>query len=200
MFRNWKGLTMAGILVALVGCSHDRPHEYGQQRPPVDEVDPRDKGLQSADVVAATDRMASRLLAMPSLNASQTQWQIVVDRVDNQTSDRDGALQDYRTFLARLRTKLFEQGQGRLVLVENLAQFRDLRNRELETGGRDPFSQGGGGQPVAPNARQPDFSLYARITDLPNRGTNYYYIEFTLTNLHDRTIAWTGAYEVRVAR
>ena len=37
------------VSLAVVGCHHDKPHEYGQQRPPVDELDKRDKGLQSKD-------------------------------------------------------------------------------------------------------------------------------------------------------
>ena len=47
---------------------------------------------------------------------------------------------------------------------------------------------------------QPDFGLYARITELPNRGTSYYFCEFTLTNLHTRQQVWNNAYEVKVAR
>src|SRR5579862_7502721 len=87
MYGKWMSLGIA-FVVALAGCSHhDKPHEYGQQRPPVDQIDPRDTGLQSMDVVAATDKMASKLLAMPNLNASKTQWLIVVDKVDNQTTD-----------------------------------------------------------------------------------------------------------------
>src|SRR5215217_4209559 len=78
----WIGLiTLAG----LVGCAHDKPHSYGQQRPPVDELDARDRGLQSKDVVQASDDMAMKLLADPNLNASHSRWTIVVDHVENKT-------------------------------------------------------------------------------------------------------------------
>ena len=30
-----KATLSAGLLLAIVGCYSDRPHEYGQQRPPV---------------------------------------------------------------------------------------------------------------------------------------------------------------------
>jgi hypothetical protein len=36
--------------------------------------------------------------------------------------------------------------------------------------------------------------------ELPNRGTSYYLMEFTLTDFHTRQITWTNSYEVRVER
>ena len=54
----------------------DRPHEYGKQRPPVDQLDSRDRGLQSKDVVAASDQMAMDLLALPELRDSAHRWLI----------------------------------------------------------------------------------------------------------------------------
>jgi hypothetical protein len=143
--------------------------------------------------------MAASLLSLPALNASKTQWTIVIDRMDDQTSERNFG-HNYQIFLDALRPKLFKQGIGRVQLIENRDQFYGLRNRELENGGRDDFGQGSGRQPGAPASIQPDFSLYARISDLPNRGTNYYQIDFTLTDLHNRTIAWSHEYAVRTAR
>jgi hypothetical protein len=199
MQRGWISWLAGGILgLALIGCAHDKPHEYGRERPPVDEVDAGDSGIQSYDVLAASDKMASSLLALPALNASQTQWTIVVDKMIDETHDRNFG-QNYQIFLDRLKGKLFEFGHGRITLIENRSQFYGLRDRELETN-RDDFHQGAGGQPAAPGAIQPDFSLYAHIGDLPNRRTNYYLIDFTLTDLHRRTIAWQGEYGVRVAR
>ena len=51
-----------------------------------------------------------------------------------------------------------------------------------------------------PKGVQPNYGLYAVITELPNRGTSYYEINFKITNLKDRTIAWQNMYEVKVAR
>jgi hypothetical protein len=48
--------------------------------------------------------------------------------------------------------------------------------------------------------RQPEYALHAKITDLPNRGTNYYFIEFQVTGLNTREILWADAYEVKVER
>ena len=190
----------AALLVgAAAGCHEDKPHEYGAERPPVGDLYEGDTGLQSKDVVEASDTMAADLLALPELNASDHQWLIVVDRVDNQTSDPRANLD---IFLNRLKTALFQKGRGRVQLIENRDKLRELQSRELEqTGSGDTYGQGSGARPApGPAGIQPDYSLYAKMTDLPNRNTNYYYTEFTLTNLHNRTLAWTNAYEVKVRR
>jgi len=199
MFSGCRWLAAAGLLLAAMGCSHDRPHEYGQQRPPVDQIDPRDRGIQSMDVIAASDKMASSLLSLPELNASKVQWTVVVDKVVDNTRDRT-FMTDYQIFLERLRVNLSKQGHGRVQLIENRDQFYNLRNRELENGGRDDFGQGSGRQPGAAQSIQPDFSLYMKASDLPNRATNYYFLEFTLTDMHNRTQVWNDAYEVRATR
>ncbi len=54
--------------------------------------------------------------------------------------------------------------------------------------------------PPQPRGIQPDYSLYGKVYDLPNRGTSYYMVEFTLTNFNTREQVWTNAYEVKVAR
>ena len=71
MRRTFTGILTAGLVIAAVGCHEDRPHDYGEQRPPVDQLDPRDSGLQSKDVVAASDKMAMDILgSIPELNES----------------------------------------------------------------------------------------------------------------------------------
>ena len=47
---------------------------------------------------------------------------------------------------------------------------------------------------------QPDFALYGKAYDLPNRGTNYYLLEFTVVSLKSGVQVWTDQYEVKVAR
>ena len=196
MIMGWAAT--AGLLVGAAGCYKDRPHEYGQQRPPVDQLDPRDRGLQSKDVVSASDAMASDLLALPELAGSAHRWTIVVDRVENLTADRR---QDMDIFLERLRVKLGQLGRGRVQLIENRDKLRELQSRELEQRERDTFGQGDGrtGRP-GPAGIQPDFALYGRAMEMPNRATSYFLVEFTLTDLNTREQVWTNAYEVKVMR
>lgn len=205
MFKGLKLLAALSLLAAGIGCHSDKPHDYGRERPPVDQLDSRDKGLQSKDVISASEAMAQSILAdIPELNASPTRWTIVVDRVENISSDRR---QDFDIFLERVRVRLAQLGRGRVQLVENRDKLRALQSRELEPGAQDEFGQGGGGRPApGPAGIQPDFSLYARLMEMPNRATSYFMVEFTISALRDtpqhraREQVWSNMYEVKVAR
>jgi hypothetical protein len=197
MLRVTRTLLSAALLLGIAGCYSDRPHEYGQQRPPVDRIDERDSGLQSKDVVSASDQMSMDLLALPELNDSRARWTIVVDRVENLTAERR---QDLDIFLERLRVNLARHGRGRVQLIENRDKLRDLQSRELEVSGGDRYGQGGSRGAPGPAGIQPDFALYGRIMDMPNRATSYFFCEFTLVDLHTREQVWTNAYEVKVLR
>src|SRR3954469_3366848 len=84
--RSVLVVVLSSFAAAMAGCYHDKPHETGQARPPVESLDARDRGLQSKDVVVASDQMAQDLLQLPELNESKHQWTIVVDRVENRTT------------------------------------------------------------------------------------------------------------------
>jgi hypothetical protein len=199
---KYASIGLMSLTMFVGACHHDKPHEYGRERPPVEDLDARDRGLQSKDVVVASDQMAQDLLALPELNESKHQWTIVVDRVENRTTNNRF---DLNIFLSRLRVNLSKYGHGRVALIENKARYRDVQSRELETNERegDEFGQGGGGggRPApGPAGIQPDYGLYAKITEMPNRGTSYYFCEFALTNLKTRQLVWNNAYEVKVER
>lgn len=192
MMTYVKSLVVLGMLAMLSACASDKPHDYGQARPPVDQLDSRDRGLQSKDVIAATDQLARDLLALPELRQSPTQWTVVVDRIQDRTIDRS-FYYNYDIFLERFRTNLSQLGPGRIRLIENKATFNDIRNRELDS--PSDLRQGQGVTPV-----QPNYALYGKALDMPNRATNYYLIQFDLVNLATREQVWSRQYEVKVAR
>jgi len=202
MLRGWKTMASAGLLasaLAIGGCSSDRPEKYGRERQPVDELNPDDRGLQSKDVVGAADKISRDLLADPTLNASRTAWTLVVDTMEDKTTDRVARL-NFDIFLQALKGDLAQKSNGRIQLIENKAQFNQLRNKELEGNGPDQFGQNGAGGRSSPQAINPDYSLYGTAMDLPNRATNFYQIEFKVVNLQNRTIAFDRLYQVKVAR
>jgi hypothetical protein len=202
-----KSICIIGLSAAWLmgsGCqSPDKPAEYGRRSPPIDERDDSDRGLQSKDLIAATDQMAMELLSLPELNESREQWTIVASGAENQTTS---SRQSFDIFIDRLKTSLGKFGRGRVTLIENRDRFRDLQRRELEPGAgerEDPYGQTGissaSGRP-GPAGIQPDFILYGKVQEMPNRSTSFYRIEFNLTDLRSRVVTWTGQYEVKVRR
>jgi hypothetical protein len=185
-------------LLAGAGCN-----SYEKERPPVDQLDSRDEGLQSKEVVNASDKMAASILRSPKINNSKEQLLIVVDHMDDDT--QVGFPKDI--FLRRLKTAIGQQGEGRIQLIENKDRLRGMQSRELEGGGaaNDEFGQGGGAHAGAPGPAglQPDYALNGRITELAKQGTSYFYLEFNLTGLKGadaRKIVWTDDFEVKVAK
>ena len=166
------------------GCVYEQP----PGRIPADQLSEDNGGLQSADVQAATDRMASELLALPRLNASDRKWTIVVSDAINQTTDPYTA--QYNVFSNRLKSVLLAKSAGRIQLIDNKAEYHNLQNQELET----PAS---GGQPTGV---QPDYALTITINEMPNRAYSYFQVNTKLTSLNSREIYWGNTYEIQAAR
>ena len=154
-------------------------------------IDEGGRGLQSKDLIAATDQMAMSLLSLPELSGADRRWNIVTAPMENQTVS---AQQQYDIFVDRLRTQLGKQGRGRITLIENRDRYRDLQNRELE-----PGMTTGSNPPAGPGI-QPEYILYGKMQELPNRGTSTYRAEFNLTNLRTREQVWSDEYLVKVNR
>ena len=180
-------------IMLLIGCS-EKPERYGRERPPVGDLYEGDRGLQSKDVVQASDQMAQDLLADHELNASHDRWLLVVDHIENRTTDNGF---DMDIFLERLRVNLAKHGRGRVQLLENKNKLRDLQSRELDQE-RDTYGQGPGATPA--KRIQPAYALYGRIMEMPNRKTSYYLAEFTVSDMKSGEQKWTNAYEVKAMR
>lgn len=192
-----KKFVAAVCVAAMIGCHSDKPHKYGKERPPLGEIDAGGRGLQSKDLIQATDQMTMELLALPELNHSRDQWTIVTGGTENQTLN---VRQNYDIFIDRVKTNLSKQGRGRVALIENRDRYRDLQSRELETGEReDEFGQTGGNAPVpGPAGIQPDFILYCKAQQMTSGGPDLYRFEFNLTSLKTRQLVWAGEYMVKV--
>lgn len=189
------------LAAATVGCS-DKPHEYGRARPPVDQLDSDDRGLQSKDVVNASDQVVQSLIALPEIAASPTQLTVVFTPAENHTSN---AGYNYDIFLERLRIAVGKYGRGKIAIIDNRDRVAGLQQKELDgvpPTNPDRFGQGGVPQPgpTGPGGIQPEYALYATVSDMPNRRTNYYLMSFRMVNLRTRQQVWADSYEVKVAR
>jgi hypothetical protein len=196
--KKWflsPSLALSPLLVLVAaGCS-DRPKDVAEMRPPIGDLDRRDRGLQSKDVVEASDQLAMYLLQLPDFNVGGRKT-MVVTNIENRTTNPRF---NYDIFIQRLRTNLGQQGRDRIFLVENKQRVQGLRTDEIE-GTPDKFQQGDGRIPSPAESVQPEYALYGVISEMPNRGTSYYFCEFTVTNLRTREQIPLKPYEVRVER
>jgi hypothetical protein len=199
-FRNYLSIIALSATGVICGCSDHTPEQYHRARPDVTDVDSHGHGLQSAEVIEASEMLASKLLALPEVTQSTHRLTVVFDHLEDLTRARQF---NYDIFLERLKTEISEKGRDRIAIITNRRTFNSVRDRELDPtpGARDDFGQGDGRQvgPPGANPIQPDFAMTGKVMDLPNRGTNYYHFTFSLSDLHNRTEIPLG-YDVKVRR
>src|SRR4051812_29151543 len=181
--KSLAAIALASI-AALAGCSSDhKPDEYHRMRPEVSEISTRDRGLQSSEVVEASEKLAAEILALPEVNQSSRRMTVVFTNLEDLTRRRQF---DYNIFLERLKTEISYKGRDRIAIVTNRDTFYHTRNAELDPAPgsreRDDYGRRGTVAPPA-NRVQPDFSLQGKVMDLPNRGTDYYLFTFSLADI-----------------
>jgi hypothetical protein len=150
--------------------------------------------LDSADLVKMTDDMAMKMLADADVQAAiarEGKLAVVVQPVENRMRGEVLPRGQAEAFTARLRMLLARHAPDRFTWIMNRDAFYRLRARELEDVDLGP----------TPEAINPKYALTATFSSLgdenPLRRTNYYVCAFELTNLADRTVLWTGSYEVK---
>jgi hypothetical protein len=161
-----------------VGCASDhKPEKYNRERPDVTDLNSRDRGIQSADVVEASEMLATKLLSLPQVQQSSRRLTIVFTNLEDLTRSRQF---NYDIFLERLKTEMFAKGGDKIAIVTNRDKFYNTRNAEL-----DPARTERDGATVAPPANriQPDFAMTGKVMDLVNRGTTWYQFTFSLTDI-----------------
>lgn len=150
--------------------------------------------LDSVDLVKMTDDMAAQIGGDPEvMRAYQASGalKIVVQPVVNQMTAEILPRGPAEAFTARVRVLLSRHAPERFIWVMNRDAYYRLRNAELD--GIDPGP--------SPDAINPEYALTATFSSLtsedPKRRSAYYLCRYDLTSLKDRTVLWTGAYEVK---
>jgi hypothetical protein len=193
--KSIASLSLAAITAIAGGCTSDhKPDDYHHQRPDVTDVDSRDRGLQSSEVVEASEKLTAELLALPEVNQSPRRLTIVFTNLEDLTHTRQF---NYDIFLERLKTEMSYKGRDRIAFVTNKDKYYGTRSRELDgvRGERDDRG------PAPTNRVQPDFALTGKVMELPNRGTDYYLFTYSLTDIRgDGGTEIPLRYEVRVRR
>lgn len=140
--------------------------------------------LGSADLVVASDRAVESIAErLREIYGEEAQTIIVMDRVDNETSDRTA---NFQIYLARIRTNLNQSG------ARHNLRFVETRNRAEEIKRREGIA------PTASARTRPTYALTGVFYDLPRGGTNYFLLTFQLMDLSDDIVVWEGDYEVKL--
>jgi len=154
----------------------------------------RNTALDSVDLVKMTDDMAMQIVASPAVQeaiAQKGQLRVVVQPVENQMRGEVLPRGPSEAFTARLRYLLSKHAPDRFVWIMNRDAYYRLRQQELEGVDLGP----------APGAIEPEYALLARFSSLTDedskRRSAYYLCVYELTSLKDRTLLWSGSYEVK---
>ena len=139
--------------------------------------------LGSADLVVASDRAVEQIARTIGPMPSGEPTIIVMDRVENATSDPTA---NFQIYLARIRASLNQSGARRnLAFVETRQKADAIKQRE----GVDP----------ADHARtRPRFALTGTFYDMPRGVSNYYLLTFQMVDLGNDLVVWEGTYEVKL--
>jgi hypothetical protein len=149
--------------------------------------------LDSTDLISMTEQMSRSILgdaAVQQAIAQRGPLKIVVEPVVNQMHAEVLPKGAADAFTARLRTLLSHQAPDKFTWILNLDAFRKLRATELQ--GVEPGP--------SPEEVNPEFALTATFTSMASETeqsrSDYYVCNFSLMSLKDRTVLWTGSYEV----
>lgn len=150
--------------------------------------------LDAGDLVKITDDMAGRLAADPGVQEAvrrEGALRVVVEPVENRLTAEVLPKGPADAFTARVRGLLAKSAPSQFVWIMNRDAFYSLRRSELEGVDLGP----------SPEAINPQYALTAIFSSLTNesreRRTAYYLCTYELTDLRDRSVLWTHAYELK---
>lgn len=180
--RYFSALALTLAALTIVGCA---PRNQGAQRSVrIESRDPADgPNLGSADLVAASEKAVAGIANVPEIKQAGGRTVVVMDQVENKTSDPSASFQIY---LARIRALLNQSGAQRdLTFVETRTKAEAIKKRE--------------GIPTTESARlRPEYALTGTFYDLPRARTDYYLLTFQLIDLSNDVVVWEGSYEVKL--
>ena len=154
----------------------------------------QNNALTGTDLIAMTDDMASAIEGSPAVQAAVTRGgslKVVVEPVVNRMTAEVLPAGPADAFTGRVRTLLARHDPGRYTWILNKPAFYRLRSQELDGVDVGP----------SPEAVNPEYALTATFTSLVHETragrTDHYVCNYSLTNLADRSVLWTKAYEVQ---
>lgn len=154
----------------------------------------RDGGLESADIVAMAGQMGPSIVRSKEIveRTPEDRAVIVIDRIENRTSERDFAVSDVS--LRKLRAELNRYASDRIVFVVRRFTYEQLAKER-----QDEYDY----YPVPgleeSKRRKPDYALKGVFYDDKEKKGTYHLCTFQLVNLTTGDIVWEDRYEVKRA-
>jgi len=192
-----KPLSVASLAVALSGCASSgvkNPSGVG-----VTEMRPDERGfvagtgVESTDIVAATDKMAREILATPEIANAQGKPYVITDPVINNTRFAFNK----EIFLDRIRQQLNEKARGKMTFLarERIAVLE--RERQMKQTGQVTTSS----DPNVQEFRGADYLLTGKLSGQSTRTSqgisDYILYTFQLISMRTSEIVYEGAYEIK---
>lgn len=150
--------------------------------------------LSGLDLVQMTDDMAMQIAGDSDVRkaiAEHGPLKVVVMPVENRMRAEVLPRGAAEAFVGRVRTLLSKHAPASFVWIMNRDAWYRLRDRELEGVEVGP----------SPEAVQPEYALRAVFSSLADEDakhrSSYYVCRYELADLRDRTVLWTGSYEVK---
>ncbi|HEV8541647.1 MAG TPA: penicillin-binding protein activator LpoB [Verrucomicrobiae bacterium] len=192
-----KSAWIASTALLLVGCASSgvkNPSGVG-----VTEMRPDERGfvagtgVESTDIVSATDKMAREILGIPEIANAKTPPYIVTDPVINNTRFPINKT----IFVTRIRQQLNEKARGkvRFLARENIATLeheRQLKQTGQVTASADPNIQ---------EFRGADYFLTGKLEGVSTHTSqgisDYILYTFQMIDARTSVIVYDGAYEIK---
>lgn len=195
--KHFHLLAMLSVTGILAGCASSGVHNPSGTG--VTEMRPDETGfvagtgIESQDIVRATDKMARGIMQIPQIVGAQNAPCIVLDPVINNTSftiNKD-------MFLQRIETGLIRQAAGKVTFLERERMKTLEHERDLKRAGQVTASA----DPNAVEFKGADFFLTGTLSSLTTRTSagrsDYVMCTFKLLDARTSAIVWQDDYEMK---
>lgn len=150
-------------------------------------------GVESTDIVAATDKMAREILSIPEIANAQGAPYVITESVINNT--RFPINKDI--FLTRIRQQLNEKARGKMIFLARDRIATLERERQMKQTGQVTTSS----DPNLQEFRGADYLLTGKLEGQSTRTSqgisDYILYTFQLINMRTSAIVYDGAYEIK---
>jgi penicillin-binding protein activator len=192
-----KPLSVTAVVLVLAGCASagvKNPSGVG-----VTEMRPDERGfvagtgVESTDIVTATDKMAREILSIPEIANAQGKLYVITDPVINNT--RFPVNKDI--FVTRIRQQLNEKARGKMSFLARDRVALLERERQMKQTGQVTTSS----DPNVQEFRGADYVLTGKLEGQSTRTSqgisDYILYTFQLISARTTEIVYDGAYEIK---